>query len=559
VPPRFGMPPRNTEAPPPGLYTPDWAPDRTQICTPVTATTTLGALKELNEAYKSGAHMVELRADYINGLVPKTDLKNLIEAAQLPLIVTCRPAWEGGQYEGPEQERLEILKTAAELGADYIDVEFQVVRDFLQMCIPPEGVKLIISYHDFDKTPTDDSLNRLVADMHAVGCHVVKIAAMANDISDSMRMLQLLERQNGRATVALSMGERGLPARILAPKYGGYITFGALHAGAESAPGQPTVQELRDVYRVHLQTPDTKVYGVIGNPVSHSRSPALHNAALEAAGLDAVYLPLLVDDLPRFLESFDAPAFSGFSVTLPHKAAALAAVAESKADPLAKQIGAANTLVRRRDGSLAAFNTDCPAALSAIEMGVLQHQAEAEGISTEGIQEALEQVVQRGLQSPLEGSTVLVIGAGGAGRALAFGAAERGAKVLIANRSREKADELAAAVGSAASVVTLEDVNAGRVKADVLANSTSVGMHPNVDQTPVAAAAMSNFTVVFDAVYTPLETQLLKDAKAAGCTTVSGLEMFVGQAADQFRLFTGQTAPVKLMRRVTLESLAGQT
>ena len=198
----------------------------------------------------------------------------------------------------------------------------------------------------------------------------------------------------------------------------------------------------------------------------------------------------------------------------------------TQVDSLAQGIGAVNTLVRNADGSLSGFNTDCTAALDAIE---------------------------KGMGKPLAGLTVVVVGAGGAGRAIAFGAAHRGARVLIANRNDERAESLASTVGGTA--VAWSELQSGAVRGDILANTTSLGMHPDVDSTPVPAAALKNFQLVFDAVYNPLETKLLREARGSGATTVDGLQMFIGQAAEQFRLFTGNEAPVELMRSTVLASL----
>ncbi|KAK9906781.1 hypothetical protein WJX75_007923 [Coccomyxa subellipsoidea] len=509
----------------------------TLICTIVTADTTDAAVTEIREAEQFGADVVELRLDFlkdINLLDPAPTLKRLLdacEAVKLPAIITFRPAWEGGQFKGPEPLRLAVLKYAAVLGAHYVDVEYLAANFFFASeGEVPLSTKVILSHHDYDETPSDEILEALVGEMFKGGADIAKIATTAQQIEDSARMLALPGKSSG-PVIALAMGEKGLTSRLLAPKFGGYLTFGALSPTQTSAPGQPTVTELRNLYRLQNQSAATQVYGIVGNPVSHSRSPALHNAALAAAGLDAVYVPLLVDELRPFLDAF--PSFSGFSVTIPHKLAALECAEE--ADPVAARIGAANTLVRLSGGGLKAFNTDWSAAISAVEAAL--------GGS------------RQGGESALRGKNVVVLGAGGAGKALAFGAIERGATVLVCNRTREKADALAEALGSGASAVEYAEVASGRVAGDVLMNSTSIGMHPREDESPVSAEALSGYGVVFDAVYTPLETQLLRDAKDQGCITVSGLEMFVGQAAEQFELFTGKPAPVDLMRQATLDSM----
>jgi 3-dehydroquinate dehydratase/shikimate dehydrogenase len=277
--------------------------------------------------------------------------------------------------------------------------------------------------------------------------------------------------------------------------------------------------------------------GVIGKPIAQSKSPALHNPSLAAAGVDACYVPLLVDDIESFLASplFSRADFAGFSVTIPHKEAALRCCAE--VDPVAAQIGAVNTLVRRPDGSLKGYNTDYCAAIAAIEAALASR---GDGCNPETV---------------LRGKTVVVVGAGGAGRGLAFGAKFKGAEVIVANRNFERAQALALACGGTAA--TLEQLQSGLVRGDVLANTTSVGMLPEVGLSPVPkdALAAGGFQVVFDAVYNPLETTLLREAKEVGCTQASGLDMFVGQAALQFELFTGARAAKDLMRRAVLDSM----
>jgi 3-dehydroquinate dehydratase/shikimate dehydrogenase len=250
-------------------------------------------------------------------------------------------------------------------------------------------------------------------------------------------------------------------------------------------------------------------------------------------------VPLLVDELPRFLDAFGRADFHGFSVTIPHKEAALAAA--DSTDPLAASIGACNTLVRQADGSFRGYNTDCSAAISAIERALAGAGDAGAG----------------GGASPLAGKRFVVVGAGGAGRALAFGAAAKGARVVVANRNRQRAEQLVAALpAGSAEVADWEELQAGRVRGDVLGNSTSLGMAPNVEESPVPAAALQGYRLVFDAVYTPLWTRLLRDARDAGCLVVDGLQMFVGQAVDQFELFTGQAAPVEVMREAVLGASA---
>ncbi|CAI5500720.1 unnamed protein product, partial [Closterium sp. Naga37s-1] len=431
-----------------------------------------------------------------------------------------------------------------------------VASDFIQKHVAPrraaaaaagDGVtatRVIVSSHNYSVTPPLEELRVLVARIEAAGADIVKFATTATDITDNARVFQILKEAQ-RPTIALVMGPKGLISRLLAPKFNAFLTFGAIAPGAESAPGQPTVAELAGTYRLAGVGPATHVFGLVGNPVGHSKGPVLHNAALRHVGYDGVYVPFLVDDVPGFLKAFDSPDFKGFSVTIPHKLAALECCQD--VEPLAKSIGAANTIIRGEGGRLMGYNTDCMAAIETIEDGLRQ----AEGGSSN----------EEAFSSPLAGRLFVVVGAGGAGRALAFGAKERGADVIITNRSYGKAEALAAAVGGTAVplpsgsgdvaadelAAVLQEMQRGRSGRAVLANTTSVGMHPHVDDTPVSKAVLQECSLVFDAVYTPMETRLLKEAKQAGAATVSGVEMFVGQAARQFELFTGKPAPVSLM------------
>ncbi|KAI7844252.1 hypothetical protein COHA_002050 [Chlorella ohadii] len=511
---------------------------RTHLCTSLVATSVDGMLAEAQEAVANGADIVELRLDYLEDFDAERDLPRLVQQCPLPAIATYRPVWEGGKYDGPEAPRLAALRLAAQLGVAYVDIELKVATVFFAAKSElPATTKIIVSSHDYEKTASDEELRALVERCYGAGADIVKFATMANDITDAWRVLSVL-RACPVPCIALAMGERGQISRLLAPKYGGFLTFGALSPERASAPGQPTLQQLSGMYGLKQQRQDTAVMGIVGNPVSHSRSPAIHNAALQQLGLNAVYVPLLVDDMARFLATFTDADWIGFSVTIPHKQAALEGAQE--VDPVAAQIGAVNTLVRQEDGSLKGYNTDWSAAIAAIERGLDPATPSSTDASS----------------SPLAGKTVVVVGAGGAGRALAFGAAVKGAKVVIANRSVQKAADLAAQLDPPASACSLEDLASGAVRGDVLANTTSVGMHLQEDETPVPAAALPGFQLVFDAVYTPLHTRLLKEAAAAGCTVVTGETMFVGQAADQFKLFTGKDAPVDLMRTVVLDSLA---
>jgi len=470
-------------------------------------------LARMEHAKTRGADLVELRLD----LIPAFDLSVLVQNRPLPVIVTHRPKREGGRYVGSEDERVLVLQKAIDLGVEYVDVEC----DSAHLLRRNNSTKIIVSHHDFQGTP--QTLRRLYEELAGVGGDIVKLATTARKIEDNLRIFDLL-RSAERPVVALAMGEAGQVSRILAGRFGAYLTYAALDDETGVASGQLSLDDMLHLYRVRQITCSTALYGVIANPVGHSMSPAIHNAAFAAEGIDAAYLPLLVDEPVSFLKAFTPLGFRGYSVTIPHKQTVMAALDEI--EPLARRVGAVNTIVAR-GACLSGCNTDAVAALASIE------DALPEGKS-------------------LEGLTVLVIGAGGLGRTLSYALAERGAHLVIANRTVERARTLAKELG--ASWCTLEDMK--RVKADVLLQTTSVGMYPKVDESIVPPEMLTPGLVVYDAVYNPMETKLLAQAREAGCVTISGIGHFIGQAARQFELWTGRCAPTEVMLRVVKERLS---
>ena len=475
-------------------------------------------------AARVAGDLAELRIERLT----RDEVAKVLEERPLPVIVTCRGPKDRGTFAGTEAERIGLLNDVAAMRPDYIDVETGIWGR-----VEPRGsTKLIRSFHDFGTTP--DDLTAVYRELAAGRPDVVKIATMGTDPADCVRMWRVV-RDAKIPTVGLVMGEFGVPTRILGPKFGNYLTFAVLAAGDETAPGQPTADELRTIYRYDEITRETRVYGVIGNPIAHSKSPHIHNRALGDLGLDAVYVPFLVEDLGSFLAAFEAVPVEGYSVTIPHKETALRLAA--RADDLARRMGAANTLVRRgapeREGGVPEFeatNTDCAAAIGSILIGL----------------------GKAGRGCDLEGVRVALVGAGGAARGVALALAEAGSKLTIYNRTVERAERLAREVGAASA--GLDSLRS--MEADVLVNSTSVGMRPDTDATPVPADALKAGMVVFDMVYVPRDTRLLKEAAERGCVIVDGLSMFVGQAERQFELFTGRVPPAGCMRAALEEALA---
>ncbi len=466
-----------------------------------------------------GAQLVELRLDYIRRSV---NCKRLLQERPCPTIATCRRPHEGGKWMRSEDDRLVLLRTAIADGADYIDLESDIAGK-----IPRYGeTKRIISYHNFHETPEDleaihDMMCRLDPD-------IIKIATMANNPLDNLRALRLC-RSARFPTVAFCMGAMGLPSRILCGKFGAPFTYATFNTERIMAPGQLTQDELIEDYRYEEIDKDTKILGIIADPVAHSLSPQIHNALIRKAELNMLYLPFRVpaEYLDEFMEHCGELDVAGLSVSIPHKQAILKHI--NALDDLSAGIKAANTVVFRGNGTLG-FNTDCNAAL-------------------ESLKEALP---TRYEDRPFAGQRVLILGSGGAARTIGYGLHREGAKVLICTRDYRKGDTLATEL----QCKSLDWAGRANAECDVLINATSVGMHPNLDESPFEAKWFDKSMLVFDVVYNPEQTLFIKQARAAGCPTVTGVDMFVRQAARQFEMFTGANADKDLIRDIVKKSIS---
>lgn len=471
-------------------------------------------LAELRHLAQQGVDLVELRLDCIQSNV---QIKRLLANRPCPVIATCRRERDGGHWKRTEEERLTLLRTAIAEGVDYIDLE-----DDIAELIPRFGpTKRIISHHDFRRTPED--LNTLHGYLASLDADIVKLATLATHPIDNLRMLELV-RSSDIPTVGLCMGEIGTPSRVLAGRFGAAFTFAPLNPERLLAPGQIVWSELRDRYRYDSITPATKIYGVIADPVGHSLSPVVHNAACIAAGIDAVYLPFLVPagHLRDFLNSASRWPLAGLSVTIPHKEAILEQI--TNRDEMVEEIGASNTIRFDDDGNTEVFNTDVTGAIDALRAAL----EEQEG----------------GFGGRLGMKSALMLGAGGAARAIACGLRSQGIEVTVTARTAERAKKLAERVGGK----MVEWTARHRLPYDCIVNATPIGMHPKVDDTPYEAANLRPYMVVFDTVYNPESTLLVKEARGVGCRVVTGVEMFVRQATEQFRLWHGKAPSRGVMR-----------
>jgi shikimate dehydrogenase/3-dehydroquinate dehydratase type I len=442
------------------------------------------------------AEMIELRLDGVADL----DVAGALAGRTKPVIATCRAAWEGGQFEGSEADRLRILAELVRLGAEYVDVEWRADRSGLPAS---ERTRIILSHHDFGGMPADVA-DRVRA-MQRESAAVLKIAVGPVRLRDCLTLRDLA--WGGRPHVTIAMGAAGQVTRLCPARFGSAWTY-----GGTAAPGQSLVEDLVHGYRVPRQTAGTALYAVGGAPLGHSASPAMHNAAFAALDLDAVYVPLETADADEFLAVADALGVAGASITAPLKETLFARV--PAADDLARRVGALNTLRRQADGTWDARNFD-PAGFFAPLAG----RADA-----------------------LAGARAVVLGAGGAARTVVRTLAGAGAAVEIAARRHDRAQALAAEFGARAT---------GWPPApgwDLLVNTTPVGTWPAVHDAPLARDQVRG-RCVYDLVYNPPETQLLRWAREAGADVIGGLAMLVAQARLQFQWWTSREAPAEAMEQ----------
>ena len=280
------------------------------------------------------ADIVELRLDGVRDV----DVVRAVHGRARPVIVTCRPTWEGGHFDAGEETRRAVLRQALDVGAEYVDVEWRAGFSDL---VAHDPRRIVLSSHDFQSIPAD--LARRAAAMAQTGAGAIKIAIAATRLSDMLALVPLPMAARDKAVV-IAMGDAGLPSRILATRFGSCWTY----AGDAIAPGQIPASRMLDEFRFHEVLPTTDIYGVVGTNVMHSMSPSMHNAAFRAAGLDAVYVPLRAADFDDFLTFADAMTIRGASVTIPFKLDALRAA--DRADALTRTVGAANTLRRTATG-----------------------------------------------------------------------------------------------------------------------------------------------------------------------------------------------------------------
>lgn len=504
-----------------------------RICVALGCADTAHLRRLAEEACGHGEEFLEFRLDLLDR--PESGIavirRLLRRYPDTTILATCRRRIAGGGFRGSIERQIEILDDAVEAGASVVDVEIETAEAAPQrLAAFQDRAWLMISYHNFEGTP---ALSRVLRRLQKAPADIYKVTTMGRKPSDNLRVLDLLAGNSAKPLVGLVMGEVGLPSRILGPSRGAAFVFAASgpNAGASArrgakplhaqptAPGQIAACTLRTRYQAHLRKLSTKIYGVIADPVGHSLSPVLHNRAFQARRLDAVYLPFLVEPskLSDFFKLAEALKVAGFSVTIPHKERVIRHL--HSVDALARRIGAVNTVFRRK-GRLCGTNTDARGVTVPLEKRITLSKA-----------------------------SVLIAGNGGAARGAIFALLDKGAKVTLAGRNPQRVSRLARACG-------VDAVERGKLASshfDVVIHATPLGMAPRTgdcffpDRIPA--------DLVFDMVYNPLETRLIRNACAAGKETISGLEMFLEQAAAQFEIWTGERAPRTAMRNAVLEEL----
>lgn len=479
----------------------------TRICVSV-CEKTVEALECAAVRASEWADVVELRLDC---LTRSESFERVLSRISRPVILTFRPREQGGHRELDQATRESFWQSAPL--TEWWDLESDLRPGI-------DWSRVIVSHHDFTGVP--DDLTQIYERLAGTPARVVKIAVHASDALDCIPIFQLLERARteGRDLIAIAMGNAGLATRILGPSRGAFLTYAALEDENATAPGQITARKLRSVYHLDKIDRDTMICGVVGLPVLHSVSPQMHNTAFRAAGINGVYLPFEVRDLKTFCKRMIHPAtreldwnLRGLSVTAPHKSAVLECL--DWIEPTAKEIGAVNTIVINDDNKLRGFNTDAA-----------------------GFIEPLLKVVHS-----LNGLRVAMIGAGGAARAAIWALRKQNASVTLFARNLEKARVL----GQEFDVSYHSLSSSSFAGYDLVINATPLGSGESIDQTPATAEQLAGARCVYDLVYNPIETRLLKEACKAGCKIVRGLEMLVAQAKNQFELWTGQAPSGKAM------------
>jgi shikimate dehydrogenase/3-dehydroquinate dehydratase type I len=518
------------------------------ICIPITSRNNKEALHAIKRSCRF-ADFIELRMD----LIGRGNLAELISAVRgnprsIIIIVTCRKKEEAARAGAAlriksavinTEKKLALLKEAIELGADFIDIELaegqKAINELKSLCAKRGGkTNIIVSYHNLKETPALTRLKEIFHQCAKTKPAVVKIVTTAKTVEDNLTTLNLISstRKSSQKIISFCMGDKGGISRAIAPFMGSYLSFATLGKEGQSAPGQYTVSEMNQFQKwfngqrrsrlapvLSLGKSLPKNYILLGNPVGHSLSTLMHNAALKKMGIEENYSAFCVQDIGSAMEGLRGMNIRGASVTIPFKVAVMEYLDDIDDDAL--EIGAVNTIVNN-NGRLNGYNTDWLGLILTIKKAMT-----------------------------IRNKTFVIVGAGGTAQAAAYGIIKEGGLPVIINRTAERGKILSKKWNCPFYPFS----EAGRIKADCLINTTSVGMNPQRDKSPVSAETLAGYKYVMDVIYNPLKTKLLADAEKRGCKILSGVDMFVHQGAQQIRIWTGKEPPRTLMKKVILERL----
>ena len=499
-----------------------------KVCVAIIGNTASELIEKANAVVKE-TPFLEFRLDYLEkpaAALPK--IKEFLEVNNASTVIaTCRRIPNGGKFDGTLAAQLEILVKAANAGCQIVDIELEsaeALKKAEYQKLRDTGAAIICSFHDFKATPDLDAVYARIAPFEP---DFFKVVTTAKSLVDNVTMIRFIERMSDVSDViGLCMGDTGIISRVLSLRAGAPFTFAAATIGEETGPGQIAARTLVETYRIEEVDAATKIYGVAGNPVGKSLSPIMLNTAFRRETVNAVYLALQTNKVEDLVELIREIPIHGVSITMPHKQTILPYLAHM--DPLSQKIGACNTILRAQDGNLYGFNTDVQGIIAPLEKRI-----------------------------SLKGAKVLVLGAGGSGRAAVFALRDKGAEVHILNRTPETAAKLAKQSGAKVFKREAFHHKTNPATFDVIINSTPIGMAGNKGAQILTADELKT-KIVFDLVYNPADTPLIRMARAQGIHVITGVEMFVQQGARQFEIWTGKPAPEEEMLRVVVHALRQQ-
>jgi shikimate dehydrogenase/3-dehydroquinate dehydratase type I len=474
------------------------------ICVSVRSATVKEAAAAVSVAQEKGADLVEVRFDLMSS--PPTDLAPL-KTAPLPKMATLRSKAHGGEWEGKDEDRLRLYRRAARAGFSLIDLEIDSpLLGFRDRDL--KKVEVVVSHHDHEGTPPT---SRIIEIMLLAGARgdLAKGAFKVNTVSELHRLVHAskLLSLTGKKFVLLGMGPLGPITRLRYRRLGSSMTYASLEPGKETAQGQVDIASLKKLE-------NGIITGIAGMPLGHSFSPSMHRAAFEAMGIAGTYLPFPAqrEELPLLMELMRDLDIAGLNVTIPHKETVMEHL--DRLDGNAEDVGAVNVIVNQK-GRLIGKNTDVSGLAQAFK---------AAGVD-------------------VRGKRSLIVGAGGAARACAAFLRRDGANIVVANRTRSRAEEVARRFSGEA--VGLDDVKG--MDFDVVVNCTPLGMKGFPSQLPIDPEVFHPGQVAMDVIYNPERTPFLTEAEARGCKIIPGREMLIYQAMDAFEAWTGQRPPYEIL------------